>query len=331
LRNLATGLGMPILRSVPDTVLVASRSFFAIVLTLLAAAPAFARAQPAVSVGAYLPGADQNPSLIDDFSQQVGRPTSFLISYKDWDQAPFVYDQLEGIWNHGAVPLITWEPWERSLRGIARGDYDGYVWDSARAAAGWGRPLMVRFGQEMNGDWFPWGGQRRAFKAAWRHLVGIFRSAGADNVRWVWNPYVNSRGGHLSFAGFFPGAKWVDWVGLDAVNWGAPFPWRTFRQIAGRSYRQLISLTSKPVIIAEAGSGESGGSKSHWLSEMLRRNIPRMRHVRAVSFWSVPDPRGDLRVDSSAGALAAVRAALSEPLYESSRRTLLRTPTRIGG
>jgi hypothetical protein len=294
-------------------------------------APARAPVPPVVGIGAYVSGADQSPSLIDDFSRQIGHPTSMLLSYKDWDQAPFVYDQLDGIWNHGAVPVITWEPWGRPLGGIARGDYDGYIWDAARAAADWNRPLMVRFAQEMNGDWFPWGGHPRAFKEAWRHVVRIFRACGADNVRWVWNPYVNSRGGHLPFTGYYPGAKWVDWVGLDVINWGSPHPWRTFRQIVGNSYRQLISISSKPVIIAEVGSGESGGSKRRWLSTMLRRNVPRMGHVRAMVFWSASDPRGDLRVDSSPGALEAVRNALSSPLYGLPRRSLLRIPTGSGG
>ncbi len=305
----------------------------ALALTLLAGAFTLgatrAEATPQVGVGAYISGADQNPSLIGDFSAEIGRPVSFLLSYKDWSQVPIVPDQLDGIWEYGAVPMVTWEP-SGSLSGIARGDYDAYVWDAARSAAAWNKPLMIRFGQEMNGDWFPWGRQPVAFKAAWRHLVRIFRAAGAARVRWVWNPYVNSRGGRFPFASFFPGDKWVDWVGLDVINWGGPYRWRTFRQILGPSYRDLIRLSSKPVIIAETGSGEQGGSKATWLSEMLRQNIPHMRHVRAVSFWSASDPRGDLRINSSPAALTAVRRGLSKPLYESSRWRLLRPPARLG-
>jgi Glycosyl hydrolase family 26 len=46
----------------------------------------------------------------------------------------------------------------------------------------------------MNGNWFPWGRGRitpRVYKAAWRHLVRIFRAEGADNVKWVWTPNVS--------------------------------------------------------------------------------------------------------------------------------------------
>jgi membrane-bound metal-dependent hydrolase YbcI (DUF457 family) len=302
----------------------------ALLLAFAATLPVHPAAARTVSLGAYIPGGDQNPALIDDFDAQMGRETAMVLSYKEWSQQPFEHDQLQGIWDHGAVPLVTWEPWDVPLRSIARGVYDSYLWDSARTAAEWNKPLMVRFGQEMNGDWFPWGGHPAPYKAAWRHIVRIFNRAGADKVRWVWTPYVNSRNGQLPFTSYYPGEKWVDWAGLDVINWGSAYPWRTFTEIIGDSYRQLRDLTSKPIILAEIGSGEQGGSKAHWVSTMLGENIPHMKQVRAVAFWSKQDPRGDLRINSSSAALQALRGGLGRPLYGASRRTLLRTPARLG-
>jgi len=359
LRDLTTGPGVPLGWPVSDGIASLPYPVFAAILTTLVLIVAVPYRSPLVSrfgltvalaglllvpgllvggvaqahtvgVGAYIRGADQNPSLIDDFNAKVGRQATIVLSYKEWSQPPFHRDQLEGIWNRGAVPLITWEPVGIPLGAIARGDYDGYVWDAAASAAAWDRPLMVRFGQEMNGDWFTWGGHPAAFKRAWRHLVKVFRHAGADKVRWVWTPYANSRGGQLPFAPYYPGAQWVDWVGLDAINWGSPFKWRTFEQIVGESYRQLVELSQKPVILAETGSGELGGSKARWFGTMLRHNVPRMSHVRAVAFWSAADPRGDLRVDASPATLAAIRNALGRPLYRSTRFSLLRTPPHLG-
>lgn len=290
----------------------------------IASPPALART---VSIGAYVPNADHDFGLIDKLNQELGRPASTMLVYKSWDQAPFVGTQLEGIWNHGAVPLVTWEPWGAPLKRIAHGRYDHYVRRAARAAAGWNRPLMLRFGQEMNGDWFPWGGHAKAYRAAWRHLVELFRRAGAAKVRWVWTPYVNGRAGRLPFAPYFPGEQWIDWAGLDAINWGGSRGWRSFGQIAGGSYRRLAALTSRPIMLGETGSGEVGGSKPHWLSAMLHRDVPRMKRIRALVFWSKDDPRGDLRIDSSAAALSAMRSALAGPLYASSRHSLLETPS----
>jgi beta-mannanase len=187
---------------------------------------------------------------------------------------------------------------------------------------------MLRFGQEMNAGWFPWGHQARAFKAAWRHMVRLFRAEGATNVRWVWTPYVNSGGG-LPFKHYYPGAEYVDWVGFDAINWGGSFAWRSFGEVFDESYEQMLEISSEPMMLAETGSGESGGYKSRWVSAMLRRVIPRMKHVRAVLFWSVADHRGDIRVDSSGGALGALQRALRKPLYQSSREAVTATPASL--
>ncbi|HEU5063719.1 MAG TPA: glycosyl hydrolase [Solirubrobacterales bacterium] len=363
LRDLATGPGVSLLWPLPDVVAVPYGLFAALlVLVAVAAAvgarPAVVRARPGlvasvmllgllavpalaaspahayrVSIGGYVPNADNNPGLIQEFGNQIGRQPAIILTYKNWDQAPFVYHQLDGIWNQGAIPMVTWESWLSSgegisLQAIANGSHDGYLQEAARAAAGWGKPLMVRFGQEMNADWFPWGHQPAAFRAAWRHMVHLFRAEGATNVLWVWTPYVNS-GGKLPFKRYYPGAKYVDWVGFDAINWGGSFAWRSFGQVFIESYRQMLRISSEPMVLAETGSGESGGYKARWLSSMLRKVIPGMRHVRAIAFWSVADHRGDIRVNSSADALWALQSSLRLPLYRSSRDAVIQTPANL--
>lgn len=365
LRDLATGPGVPLFWPLDDGAVRLDYAVYAVALGglawLAATAPRRSRTRPArlasgialclaavvvaagagarpaeartVSIGAYVPGGDNDPSLIHGLEGELGRTPAIVLSYKDWTQAPFVYSQLDEIWSTGAMPMITWEPWLDSgagvsLKAIADGAYDGYLSEAARAAAGWNRPLMLRFAQEPNGDWFPWGGKPAAYRAAWRHIHRIFDAAGADRVRWVWTPYVDS-GGTIPFAKYYPGDRFVDWAGLDGINWGGSFPWRSFRQVFGASYQELTKVTSKPLILAETGSGETGGSKSAWISTMLDKVIPRMSHVMAVVFWSVDDHRGDIRVDSSSGALAALRHALRSPLYRSSRSSVNRAPKRL--
>lgn len=291
----------------------------AVVLNLAWATTAKAQ----VAVGAYIPGADNAPNEIDDYARDIGKNPAVILIYKDWGQPVFEPEQLDGIWSHGAQPMVTWEPWrdERGvgLRAIAHGRYDRYIHKAAQAAVAWSHPLMVRFGQEMNAPWFPWSGHPSAYRAAFRHVVRLFRAAGAAKVRWVWTPYIESNASR-PFRPYYPGGKWVDWTGLDGINWGGSYPWRSFQQMFGGSYRRLLALSPhKPIVIAETGSGEAGGSKAHWISQMLRRTVPRMTHIRAIVFWSVDDRRGDIRVDSSPSAAGSLRRALRNPLYTSSR------------
>lgn len=281
-----------------------------------------------IALGAYIPGADRSPGKIGAYGRKVRRPPRLVMSYKTWDNPLFEPRELNGIWRRGAVPMITWEPWGHSLRRIAGGRYDRYVRASARAAVRWKRPVFLRFAHEMNGDWYPWGTptSARTYKRAWRHLVKVFRSEGARNVLWAWVPYVNPHWS-LPFAGRFPGDRWVDWVGLDGINWGGSV-WRSFGQLFHSSYRTLLKISSRPVVLAEVGCGEAGGDKARWVSDALRRQVPRMRRLRAFLWWSAKDPRGDLRVNSSRAALRAFRRATRKRFYRLGRRLLLRTPRR---
>ena len=305
----------------------------------LAVAPPSASAAPKVGIGAYVPGADTNPSLIDDFRNRIGRRPAIVLSYRDWTSAAIDRDALDAVWNRGAVPMVTWEPWSWDdpgrrfpLKAIARGRYDDYVRHAARAARAWGHPILLRFAHEMNSTWYPWGRGRdgntaRIYKRAWRRLVRIFRRHRARNVRWVWTPYVDNTG-RLPFKRFYPGDRWVAWVGLDGLNWGGS-RWQSFNRIFARSYHQLTALTSRPIVIAEAGSSAEGGNKPAWVSNALNRAIPRMGHIRAVIWWDEDDPRGDFRVNSSAAALAAFRRGIRRSRYRSSRRRLLMTPSYL--
>lgn len=84
-------------------------------------------------------------------------------------------------------------------------------------------------------------------------------------------------------------------------------------------------------MIAEMGVSQSGGNKPHWITESLRRKLPAYRHIRALVWFDDDDRRGDFRVDSSAGSLAAFRLALGGSLFASDRRLLLSTPSHLKG
>ncbi len=318
----------------PVSRLLAGFAAVAIAATLTVA-PARAAGQ-SIGFGAYIPKADQHPALIDSLAQQVGRKPVIVSSYVRWRSPPFARGVLRAAWRRGAVPLITWEPWTLAGRGfplaaIARGRYDAYLRRAARSAAAWGRPILLRFAHEMNGTWYPWGqgpngNTPGVYKAAWRHLVRIFRATGAGNVEWVWSPNVDG-GGQYPFERFFPGNRWVDWAGLDGFNWARRGEWQSFTEIFGGSYNTLSRLTSRPVIVAETGSSQSGGDKAAWVSSALRREVPRFSGIRAVVWFSDRVGDVDFRIDSSPAALRAFRSGISSRRYDQARGALLSTPS----
>src|SRR5205807_106268 len=92
----------------------------------------------------------------------------------------------------GSVPEITWEPWDSwagvrqpryTLASIIAGRHDAYIRRSARALRAYGKPVLLRFAQEMNGTWYPWaeranGNRPGQFATAWRHVWRIFARQG---------------------------------------------------------------------------------------------------------------------------------------------------------
>ena len=88
------------------------------------------------------------------------------------------------------------------------------------------------------------------FAAAWRHVVDVFRAAGAGNVTWLWDPNVQYAGG-APLRQWWPGAAWVNWVGLDGYY---AYPTDTFASLFTPSIAQIRAFTDDPLLIAEAGS-----------------------------------------------------------------------------
>jgi glycosyl hydrolase family 26 len=168
----------------------------------------------------------------------------------------------------------------------------------------------------------------------WRRVVGIFRTQGATNVQWVWTPNVNT-GGDFPFRDLYPGDNWVDWVGFDGFNWAQRGAWNSFTEIVDNTYEELAKISSRPMIVAETGSNESGGDKAAWVASALRREIPKFGRIRAVVFFDdVVNESGeggalDARVDSSPASLRAFRSAIASPVYSLTRRQLLATPSTL--
>jgi putative cell wall-binding protein len=263
---------------------------------------------------------------IDATSRLVRESPSLLEFYADFTgAAPLA--KVEAAVSRGATPVITWEPrsWTLSddaqsayrLDRISAGDFDTYVAQYAHALATWGKPVMLRWGHEMNGNWYPWsevknGNSAGDYVAAWRHVHDIFAFVGATNVQWVWSPNVPS-GMPITFGEVYPGASYVDVVALDGYNWGktaATSSWLTPTQLFSTGLAQVRSIApGKPIIIAETASTEIGGSKSTWNSQLVAF-LDQQSDVDGI-IWFDLNKETDLRINSSTASASALAIALA--------------------
>jgi beta-mannanase len=153
--------------------------------------------------------------------------------------------------------------------------------------------------------------------AAWRHIHSIFVAEGATNVVWVWCPYARSkpRDAWNSWANYYPGDEYVDWVGIDGYNWGTTQTWSSW--MAYPTIESAIYGTysqSKPIMTAETASCEQGGNKAQWISDTQAAAKTQFPDIRAF-IWFDESKECDWRVNSSQTALNAYQTMAADPYF----------------
>jgi len=252
---------------------------------------------------------------IERLEQLVGHRLGITSTFVAWDeQFPNAGHRLDRA--AGRTPLIAWDG-RSDLGAIRSGQWDALLQQRAHECRAFGAPLYLRWAAEFNGDWNPCYGRGRDFVAAWRHMVGVFRANGADNVRWVWCPIALEQRYRPAedWRDYYPGDRFVDLVGMDGYNWGTTRSWsrwQSFAAIFGPLYADYAGR--KPIMVCEIGSAEAGGEKSEWIRSMGASLAGRFSGVRALVLFHA-NKETDWRVSSSDSALRAFRAVVSDGRY----------------
>jgi len=310
--------------------------------------------------GAFMDFGDEEDDvtleMIEDFETLVGKHQAIIASSSYWGEQSFPTANLNIEWRHGSLPLVFWSPWDKpyeqnrgpdkfNLNDITAGKWDAYIDKWADAARDFGHPMIVAFGVEMNGDWFPWSGVYYGgdlwiedgetwegpehFKAAYRHVVDRVRARGASNIKWMF--HTNNYSYPLDTWNFaptyYPGPEYVDWLGLSV--YGQQFkdePNPDIRSLVDWPYQEMCGLDpKKPIMIAEWATGEfqyavnePGIRKPEWIKQGLELFRTRYPRIKAAVYWHErwqnPDQSySNLRVNSSVESLNAYREGVAHP------------------
>jgi Glycosyl hydrolase family 26 len=310
--------------------------------------------------GAFMDFGDEEDDVtletIEDFETIVGKHQGIIASSSYWGEQSFPTANLNVVWRHGSLPLLFWSPWDRpyiqnrgpdkfSLTDIIAGKWDAYIDKWGDAAREFGHPLIVAFGVEMNGDWFPWSGTYYGgedwdddvdnwkgpenFRRAYRHVVDRVRARGATNVKWMF--HANNYSYPLdtwNFApAYYPGSDYVDWLGLSV--YGQQFkdePNPDIPSLVDWPYKELSDLDpQKPVMIAEWATGDfpfsvdvHGMRKPQWIKQALELFRTRYPRIKGAIYWherwqNQDDSYSNLRVNSSVESLQAYREGVAHP------------------
>ena len=299
---------------------------------------------------------DVSLEVIEDFEQMVGKHQAIIASSSYWGEQNFPVDNLNVIWRHGSLPLVFWSPWDKpyeedhgadrfGLSEILAGKWDAYIDNWADAARDFGHPMIVVFGVEMNGTWFPWSGAYyggaqwdpehnnwkgpETFRAAYRHVVDRVRACGASNIKWMFhtNNYPYPYETWNCAPAYYPGSDYVDWLGLSV--YGQQYkdePNPDIPSLVSWPYEEMSRLDPhKPIMIAEWATGEfphsaegGGVGKAKWIAQGLTLFRTRYPRIKAAVYWherwqNADGSYSNLRVNSSVESLREYREGIANP------------------
>jgi hypothetical protein len=303
---------------------------------------------------------DVTLEALEKFEKLVGKHQAIIAFGNFWGEQEFSLKNAQIVSRYGAIPLIFWSPWDKpyaesklpdrfNLYNILNGMWDAYIDKWAESARDFGKPLLVAWGIEMNGSWFPWsgyyygGGENdltkdlqeslgpKIFKQAYRYVVNRVRAKGAVNIQWVFhvNNSPSPDGSWNRYASYYPGSEFVDWLGLSVYGKiSKTMDWGSFLDVFFRAYEEINTIDrSKPVMLAEWGVGEypNDGDKAEWISKALLDLQGRFSQIKAAVFWherwqNADESYTNLRVNSSPEALTAYRQGVQTPYWLSHPR-----------
>jgi hypothetical protein len=294
---------------------------------------------------------------IQSFDSLAKKKLAWAYSSNHWLNGVIAFPKasVEACRLHGTVPYLRLQPWSEmeqyradpifSMQAFIDGKFDAPLRQWARDARDSNSPIMIEFGPEVNGYWFPWngkwnGGAKRdgygdplipdgpeRFRDAYRHLIDLFRAEGANNITWVlhvdaqWDP--EEEWNQVKY--YYPGDNYIDWIGVSVF--GAQLPthnWIEFAPLLKGFLKQVDeATTTKPILISEYGVIEkpsSPGLKAKWIKDALTSiesgQFPR---VRGVTYWNsagwLENGAASFLINTSLSSLQAYQTAIASPFW----------------
>ena len=159
-----------------------------------------------------------------------------------------------------------------TMQKIIDGDFDTELTQWAIDAKNTNTPLLVEFGTEVNGDWFPWNGKYNGadekisygdpnlydgaerFRDAYRHVIDICNNQAANNITWFFHvdAYGNPDLDWNKIENYYPGDDYIDWLGVSIYGpQESNDDYQEFSEILNDIYPKLTALSDKPIAVLE--------------------------------------------------------------------------------
>ncbi len=290
---------------------------------------------------------------IVNFKALTGKGITWAYFSDNWfDGIHFPSKEVTIISAEGCVPFIRIMPRNENedtpdpvytMQAFIDGQFDSEITQWAINAKATGIPLLVEFGTEVNGSWFPWNAKwngesstssygnvneydgTERFRDAYRHIIDLFNAQQVDNITWFFhvNAYSYPNTGWNKMKDYYPGDNYIDWIGVSVYGpQNSNSGWWSFEDVLNDSWDEIsaISNEKKPIAVLEMGVIEDDtlGDKAQWITEAynsVNENGAYYQKIDAMSYWHENFGDTDLRIDTSPESLAAFKAAISSSIF----------------
>jgi Glycosyl hydrolase family 26 len=289
---------------------------------------------------------------IASFEALAGKPIAWAYFSNNWfGGIRFPQVLVDQVRAAGRVPFIRLMAWSNfrdhgadrryTLARIISGEFDAELAAWGAAAGAQPFPMLVEFGTEANGQWFPWNGRWHGggattgygdpalpdgperFRDAYRHVHDVITAAGADNLTWFWHIVPQGQPGKPwnALGNYYPGDAYVDWSGVSVYG-PLGFPgekWKPFARGLDQAYAQILAVApTKPIAVLEY-SAIQNRKKARWIGAAINGvTSGRWPQVRGISVFHSryrgEDGVVNLHVNSDKRTLRNYRNAVANPL-----------------
>ncbi len=280
------------------------------------------------------------PDRLQDLESKINKKVAIAHYFRGWHHLsePSLADGLNILIDAGWRPMLSANPYffeeckANSLtlyKAISQGNCDDFIRNSAINLKSVKAPFFFRFAWEMNVSTMEWsivysGSNPDDFKLAWQRIHNIFKEEGVTNAIWVFSPQVDTPS-TTPIIQLYPGAEYVDWVGLDGYNWGSTRSWsnwQSFSSVFMNSYQLFKKIApEKPLMIAEVNTVDKGGDRGNWYLTMLQDEIPhKFLDIDAVVFFNEDKTKQEginWLIDSSNQSLEKFKKGIQLDIYKS--------------
>lgn len=278
--------------------------------------------------------ATQVNSVVGAFENLAGKKLGVVNFFVG--NGTFPTSAVTAIAARNSLPMVSLSPGGPTLDQIAAGSADTQYRSFAQGAKAYGKPVLVRWGWEMNGSGYSWAGSTNGanmesgpkYVRAWRHVVDVFRAQGASNVKFVWcidawgrGPADGAKGKWNYFGNYYPGDAYVDWAGADGYQWPGS-NYNTFGAIFDDPNLSASFLTTmrnehptKPVLIGEMGVATNDSRAPQWIADAYSSVANKYTNVKALVWFNKNQDGSNWALVSGSAQTNAYRSAVSNSAY----------------